>query len=67
MTLEEFDNYFSSRSNFQKKTGLSRQNVNNWRKMGYIPIVSQIRIERATEGALKASINDMGGKYGNNK
>ncbi len=30
-------------------------------KRGFIPIESQIKIERLTDGALKASLQDIGG------
>jgi len=57
MTFEEVYGYFGSGYRLQKDTGMSHSNFQNWRERGYIPIMMQIRIEKATKGKLKASLS----------
>ena len=57
MTLEELKDYFKSKLQFEKQTGLKRQNWHHWLKRGYIPLVSQQRLESLTNGQLKADFN----------
>jgi hypothetical protein len=60
MTLEDLKSYFINGNQFEAKTGLSHVNWHNWfKKKGYIPIGSQRRIEKITQGALKASLEDL--------
>lgn len=55
MTLDDLKDYFKSKLQFEKQTGLKRQNWHGWIKKGYIPLVSQQRIESLTGGKLKAN------------
>lgn len=55
MTLEDLKDYFKSKLQFEKQTGLKRQNWYGWIKKGYIPLVSQQRLEKLTKGNLKAN------------
>lgn len=57
MKIEDVIEYFGSGYNMQKLHGLSHSNFAHWRKLGYVPITTQIKIERLTKGALKASLN----------
>ena len=55
--MKEVMKYYGSGYNMQKLHGLSHTNPTNWNQYGYIPIETQIKIERLTNGALKASID----------
>jgi len=57
MTIEEVYNYFKSGRQMQIKTGLSHSNFQRWKQYGYIPITTQMKIERLTDGDLKASLS----------
>ena len=59
MTLDEVKKYFNTGYQLSKVTGMSLNNIYNWEKMGYVPILSQIKIEERTNGALKARIEDV--------
>lgn len=60
MTLEDLKRYFVNGNQFETKTGLSHVNWHNWfKKLGYIPIGSQRKIEKLTNGVLKASLEDL--------
>ncbi len=58
MTLDEVIAYFGSTVILNQVTGMSRNNIANWKRMGYVPILSQVKIERRTGGALKANLED---------
>ncbi len=53
MTPEDVKKYYKSQYNFRKETGMSTSTLGNWLKWGYIPVDSQYRLERLTEGKLK--------------
>lgn len=55
MTLDDLRDYFKSKLQFEIQTGLARQNWHGWIKKGYIPLVSQQRLESLTDGKLKAN------------
>lgn len=59
MTIEEVLKYYGSAYRFGKVTGMSHANVSNWKKNGFIPIETQIKIEALTNGALKARLEDL--------
>ena len=59
MTLKELKDYFGSSYAFEKSTKFSHMNYANWEKRGYIPINSQIKIEKITKGKLKANLNHL--------
>lgn len=56
MTLDEVKQYFGSTYNFNKKTGMHHGCIKNWNNQGYIPIKTQLRLEKLTNGELKASL-----------
>lgn len=60
MTLEEVKGFFGDTSYmFCKLTGMHHNAYRNWARLGYIPIKTQMRLERITGGKLKASLDDL--------
>lgn len=59
MTLEDIEQYFGTSYQFSKKTGMPANNYYNWRKAGFIPIRTQIKLQKITEGRLQASLEDL--------
>ena len=57
MTIDDVIKFFGSGYSFNKKTKISCNSFYTWKAKGYIPIVSQMKIERLTAGALKANLN----------
>lgn len=57
MTILELIKEYRTGYRFKAETGLSHTCFHNWKKRGYIPIHSQIMIQRLTNGRLKADIN----------
>lgn len=55
MFLNDVYDYFGSPTEVKDKTGITRNAQRRWVANGYIPKESQLRIEEATNGALKAS------------
>ena len=55
MTIDDVLEFFKSGYRFNKLTGISCNSFYTWKAQGFIPIVSQMKIERLTEGALKAN------------
>ncbi len=49
--------YFGSGYQFGKKSGMTRNSLRNWRKWGFVPIASQIKLQKLTKGVLKADID----------
>lgn len=62
MTIDEVKKYFNTGYNLNKVTGMSNTSLSNWVKMGWVPILSQIKIEERTNGQLKARLEDVGAK-----
>ena len=59
MLIEEVKDYFAhNASKMQRITGVNRNSMRNWEKKGYIPIQTQVKLERLTEGKLKARLED---------
>jgi hypothetical protein len=56
MLLEEVKQYFGTTYQFNKKTGMHHASFSNWEKKGYIPIKTQIKLEKITNGELKANL-----------
>lgn len=56
MTLDDIVQHFGSFYRMTKEINISTQSTVMWKKKGYIPIVTQIRIEKLTHGALKANL-----------
>ena len=60
MTFQQVKKYFKSGYFLHKHTGMSKVNFINWGRRGYIPIQSQLKLERLTNGKLKANIKHLG-------
>lgn len=54
MTPKEVKKYYKTLYRFRKETKMSCSSLSNWLKWGYVPFLSQKRIEELTNGALKA-------------
>jgi hypothetical protein len=54
MSPKDVKKYYGSTYNFNVKTEMSSSSLMNWLKWGYVPYLSQIKIERLTNGDLKA-------------
>jgi hypothetical protein len=54
MTLDEAIKHFGNGNRLCRALGLTRANITDWHNKGYIPLVSQLRMERITKGILKA-------------
>jgi hypothetical protein len=63
MTLDEVYKHFGSWYRVAK-SGFSDGTSAYWRKIGYIPIYSQLKIERITGKVLRASLEDCEKKIG---
>ena len=58
MTLEEVREYYGNCHRFAKRTRMSSSSFLNWVTSGYVPIMSQHKLEILTEGDLIARISD---------
>lgn len=56
MTLDDIKKYFGTSYQFHKKTGMNHSNYLNWDIKGFVPIKTQLKLERLTRGALKADL-----------
>lgn len=59
MKINDFVAYYKTGVEFRRQTGMARVNWYEWQKKGYIPIESQCRLEKITNGELKANYNDV--------
>lgn len=57
MTIDDVLNYYGTSYNMEQCTGMRSTNVPNWKARGYIPIASQMRLERLSEGELTADLS----------
>ena len=57
MTYQEVIDHFGSGYKVAKAGGFSAGAPYGWKKLGYVPIHSQRRLEQITKGALKASLD----------
>lgn len=57
MTLDEVRDYFGNSYQFHKKTGMKHTNYLNWKIKGFIPIKTQLKMERISNGVLKADLD----------
>ncbi len=57
MTIQELKDYFVTGYRFQQATNITSVSFQNWIKWGYIPIKSQFKVEKLTNGKFKADIN----------
>lgn len=67
MTIDEVKKYFGSGYKYEKITGRSHTNFIAWRRAGYIPILTQNKLEKITGGGLKADYIDGEGSKDVNK
>ena len=58
MTIDDIKEFYGSYYNCCKQLRFSTQTPQNWKRLGYIPITTQMKIERLSEGALKADLKD---------
>lgn len=56
MKIEDVLMYFGTARNMERKIRISHSSMTNWRERGYIPIETQVRIQRLTQDALKADL-----------
>lgn len=56
MTYEEVEKYYGSGYRIAKDGGFSAGAPYNWKRQGFIPIETQMIIEKRTEGRLKADL-----------
>tara|TARA_R110000868_G_scaffold161317_1_gene391515 strand:+ start:18644 stop:18829 length:186 start_codon:yes stop_codon:yes gene_type:complete len=54
MTSDQVKKFYVTGYRFQKETGMSANSFDNWMKWGFVPTFSQLRIEKFTDGKLKA-------------
>lgn len=54
MKPQEVLEYYVTKYRFNKATGISHVNLYNWLKKGCIPEGAQLKLERITNGQLKA-------------
>jgi len=59
MTIEEFKAYYGNGYQFSRRTGLGATSFHSWVARGYIPIASQVRLEKITDGGLRARFEDV--------
>jgi hypothetical protein len=58
MTIDELKEEFGTSYAFNKQTGMAANSYQNWLRWGFIPLLSQLKIEKATQGRLPARIED---------
>jgi len=56
MTIDDVTKMFKNGNRFEIETGMSHVSYHNWLRYGYIPILSQLKLEKVTNGALKADL-----------
>ncbi|CAB4151888.1 DNA-binding transcriptional regulator Cro [uncultured Caudovirales phage] len=54
MTPNDVKKYYGNSYQFKKKTKMSDASFRNWMKWGFVPENSQYKLERLTNGCLKA-------------
>ena len=57
MTIDDIKKHFGSAFDFHRATGMSHANYYHWADYGYIPINTQIKIQKLTNGVLRADYN----------
>jgi hypothetical protein len=58
MTIKELRDYYATGYSFNLETGMAANSYENWIKWGFIPVHSQMRLQKYTSGALVARIED---------
>ncbi len=54
MTYEQVMKYFVTQEAVAKAAGVQQPAISGWRRRGRVPPLHQLRLEKATRGALKA-------------
>ena len=58
MTIPQvYDYYWRNWANAMRQLGFARNTHHYWRKIKYIPIPTQLKIEEITKGDLKADVD----------
>lgn len=57
--MKDLEKYYGNSRQFELRTGMSHSNWPNWRKWGYIPIVTQMKLQLLTDGLLMADFDDI--------
>lgn len=60
MSPKEVKKYYKTQYNFHKETGMSAASLGNWIKWGYVPLLSQLKLEKITQGKLKSDWDEGG-------
>jgi len=58
MTIRELRAYYATGYAFNKDTGMAANSFEVWCKQGFIPVHSQLKVEKFTGGELVARIED---------
>ena len=58
MTINEVREYYGNCNQFMKRTGMSSSSFLNWVTSGFVPIISQHKLEILTNGELVARLGD---------
>lgn len=56
MTIDEIHVYFGNWTKAMRGLDLSVNAYQNWLKNGYVPLSTQIKIQKKTKGKLKADV-----------
>jgi hypothetical protein len=57
MTVDDVLSHFRNSYQFSKQTGMSINNIRNWRLKGYIPISSQLKLQKISNGVLRTAFH----------
>ncbi len=57
MTLDDIKKHFGNSMQFERSTKMNHSCYTKWQNKGYIPVLTQRRIEELTGGKLKADTN----------
>ena len=59
MNIKEVEEYYVNGYRFSQATGMAQDTFRGWVIKGYIPINSQVKLEKLSGGRFKASLGDM--------
>jgi hypothetical protein len=60
MNPEDIKKHYKTGYTFHKLTGMSAMSYWNWLKWGYVPFESQMKLQKLTQGQLKAEWEERG-------
>ncbi len=58
MRIKELLEYYGTHANIMRETKVGSTSIVNWKKQGFIPILSQLKIEKVTRGLFVARLED---------